>query len=297
MHTRFIILSIVLLTTTTLQARSPCERSDFIASLVKTNSLQSLQNIPDIRRNLKGLEGLCVDQIAFREGSHNWKMLLVTHPEAPKGPFWFLPHDNEQSAFSAAIYATQKYGGGFLAVMSNDQRHFEGQDPNRNFGDTPSTAQNCAKQNEPAPKYGKIIFHIIDTYRASSMPYLALHNNTDGGGISILRSTNSTHSYPAHKTISNGQGLRDEDSLVYIAGISKTPNKNKLKKLLKNGLNTRYETVNYANNDCSLSNYVVLNRHTEKYYNIETQHGDLKTQKKMIDILMNILKVNSTIID
>ena len=240
MYLRFIFLSIIFMTATTLQARSSCSRPAFIASIVQANSLQSLQNIPDIRRNLKALKGLCVDQIAFREGSHNWKMLLVTHPKAANGPFWFLPHDNEQSAFDAAVYATRKYGGGFLAVMSNDQRHFEGQDPNRNFGDTPSTAQNCAKQNEPAPKYGKIIFHIIDTYRAPSMPYLALHNNTNGGGISILRSTSSTHSFPAHKTISDGQGLRDEDSLVYIAGTSKTPNKNKLNKLLKNGLNTRY---------------------------------------------------------
>lgn len=290
MHLRSIFLSITLLVTITLHARSSCKRPSFIASLVKTHSLKSLQKIPDIRRNYKALQGLCVDQITFEEGGYSWKMLLVTHPKAPKGPFWFLPHDNEQSAFDAAVYATRKYGGGFLAVMANDQRHFEGQDPNRNFGDTRATAQNCSKQNQPAPRYGKIIFHIIDTYRASSMPYLALHNNTDGGGISILRSTNSVHSFPAYKTIINGQGLKDEDSLIYIAGKSKTPNKKKLKKLLKHGLNTRYETVNSSNNDCSLSNYVVLNHHTEKYYNIETQHGDLKTQKKMIDILMKILR-------
>ena len=290
MYIRIIFLSFLLLSTITLQAKSSCKRPSFIASLVQTNSLKSLQNIPDIRRNYKALQGLCINQIAFKEGGYHWKMLLVTHPKAPKGPFWFLPHDNEQSAFDAAVYATRKYGGGFLAVMANDQRNFEGQDPNRNFGDTLSTAQNCTKQNQPAPRYGKIIFHIIDTYRASSMPYLALHNNTNGGGISILKSTPSVRSFSAYKTTVDGQGLRDEDSLIYIAGKSRTPNKKKLKKLLKNGLNTRYETVNNSNNDCSMSNYVVLNRNTEKYYNIETEHGDLKTQKKMISILMKILR-------
>ena len=282
--------SIILVVTVFLQAKPLCKRPKFIAPMVQKDSLKQLQNIPDIRRNYNSLKGLCVDQIAFRDGRHIWKMLLVTHPKAPRGPFWFLPHDNEQSAFSAALYATRKYGGGFLAVMSNDRRNFEGQDPNRNFGDTPAAARNCSKQNEPAPLYGKVIFRIIDTYRAPSMPYLALHNNTNGGGISILKSSGSVHSYPAYRTIINGHGLQDEDNLVYIAGKSKSPNRNKLKKLLKNGLNTRYETVNYANNDCSMSNYVVLKHHTDNYYNIEAEHGDIATQKKMIDILMKILR-------
>jgi len=77
--------------------------------------------------------------------------------------------------------------------------------------------------------------------------------------------------------------------LLYIAGRSKTADKQKLKKLLGQGLNMRYEVVNDKTNDCSLSNYVILNHNTEGYYNIETQHADLKTQIKMIDILMKNL--------
>ncbi|NOR55916.1 MAG: hypothetical protein GQ531_06880 [Sulfurovum sp.] len=266
-----------------------CKRPDFISSLSVENSLKTLKTLQDVRRNYAALKHLCVDVINFKEGKYSWKMLLVTHPKVPKGPFWFLPHDNENEAFDAGVYATRKYGGGFLAVLSDGGRYFQGQDPNRNFGDTSAVAGHCANQSHPAPKYGKTIFSIINFYKRRGLPYLALHNNTNAGGISILKSSASVRSFPAHRDIADGKGLRDEDSLVYIAGKSKTPNTSKLNRLLGEGLNTRYELVNGQTNDCSLSNYVILNRNTERYYNIETQHGDLKTQKEMIDILLKSL--------
>ncbi len=119
------------------------------------------------------------------------------------------------------------------------------------------------------------------------MPYLSLHSNTNAGGISILKSSKMVKAYPAYplSAIKKGRGLRDEDSLIYIAGRSNHPPKHILQTLLKHGINTKYEVVNRQNNDCSMSNYVVLAKRAG-YYNIETQHGDSKTQKKMIDILM-----------
>ena len=283
------LLLIYIVTTLSLQANVVCKRPKMISDIRVTNSLNDMIGIADIKRNLTSLNSLCIDLLEFREGRYRWQMLLVTHPKVPKGAFWFLPHDNENSAFDSAIYATKKYGGGFLAVVSGGSRYFNGQDPNRNFGDTPSVAKHCSKQNAPAPKYGKMVFDIIDTYRRGDMPYLALHNNTNGGGISILKSTKNVHSYPAHKTIKDGAGLQDEDNLVYIAGRDEKPNSHKLKRLLGSGLNVRYEIVNTQTNDCSLSNYVILNHHTEKYYNIEAQHEDSTTQKRMIDILLKSL--------
>jgi len=291
MNSRFILLTILYtIVMIEIQADSFCKRSKMISNMSITNSLQKLRYISDINRNFKSLNGLCVDLLEFQEGKYRWQMLLVTHPKSPKGAFWFLPHDNENSAFNSAIYATKKYGGGFLAVVAQEKRYFKQQDPNKNFGDTTIVANHCSKQNSPAPKYSKIIFNIIDNYRSRGVPYLALHNNTNKGGISILKSTNSVHSYPAYKTIRDGGGLSDEDSLVYIAGSSKYPNRHKLNRLLRKGLNVRYEVVNKHTNDCSMSNYVVLNKHTNNYFNIEAQHGDTQTQKKMIDILIKSLK-------
>jgi hypothetical protein len=188
MHIRSFFAPVILaLLAVSLQAQpSSCQRPPFIAKLVQSNALQSLRRIPDVQRNYNALRGLCVDLIHFEEGPYEWKMLLVTHPKAPRGPFWFLPHDNEQSAFDAAVYATRKYGGGFLAVVAHDQRYVKGQDPNRNFGTNAATARNCTQQHQPAPHYANTIFRIIDTFRAPSMPYQSLHNYTNGGGISIL---------------------------------------------------------------------------------------------------------------
>ncbi|MFK5975286.1 MAG: hypothetical protein QM493_02150 [Sulfurovum sp.] len=290
------ILFTLLITLSTLSAS--CQIPNNIRGLLEKSSLHSLKKHSDIRKNFNALKYLCVDVITFKEGKYKWRMLLVTNPKQQKGAFWFLPHDDENTAFDSAVYGTLKYGGGFLAVMANNNRYFKGQDPNRNFGNSKATAKICRKQHYPAPKYSKIVFDIIDTYRDRRYPYMALHNNKNGhrgnggsGGVSILKSSRIVKSYPAFDNITKrDRGLRDEDSLVYIAGFSKTPNRTKLNNLLREGLNTKYEIIRKSHNDCSLSNYVVLNKKTTNYYNIESQHRDLKTQKLMIDKIMRLIK-------
>ncbi len=270
-------------------------------SLVNTQDMKIIKisstTNPDLKRNMKAMQSLCVYQVKFTENKFSWKMILVYNPKKSNGPFWFLPHDDENTAFSSAIYSTKKYGGGFLAVESHGDRYFMGQDPNRNFGETTQTAYTCSKQKYAAPKYSKNIFKIIDAFKKRGQPYLAIHNNKNGwygnggtGGISIQHSSRSTKSYPSGKVkVGQKMGIKDEDSLVYIAGISTTPKSSKLNNLLKRGMHTKYEIVNKNNNDCSMSNYVVL-RKGGHYYNIESEHGDTVAQKQMIDQLMNILK-------
>jgi hypothetical protein len=221
-------------------------------------------------------------------------MLLLFHPRRPRGPFWFLPHDNENDAFDSGVYAVRKYGGGLLSVVAGGHRFFRGQDPNRNFGTDGKTARQCRQQKAPAPLYTRTVFKIIDTFRRG--PYLALHNNSDGysgnggsGTISILRSTPRSRAFPAWKVIRKGRGgLDDEDSMVYIAGTGSTPPSRRISRLNRAGINVKYEWVSPSHNDCSMSNYVVLKRHTDRYFNIETQHGDSRTQKRIIDRLMKL---------
>ncbi len=271
-------------------------------SFSPSESQKSLLEYNDIKRNSKHLKSLCLHQISFTEGKYNWKMVLIYHAKYAKGPFWFLPHDDEESAFDAAIYATNRYGGGFLAVLSNGERKFGGQDPNRNFGSDKKTTKICKQQKYPAPLYSKLIFSIIDTYRTPGLPYLALHNNSDGwagnggrGTISILKSSSLVQSYPSGKVhLGKSNSINDEDNLVYIAGTESVPSQKKLKELTDLGIHTKYEVVNRNNNDCSMSNYVVLNKGGD-YYNIETEHGDTNSQKIMIDKLMDLLKIESII--
>jgi len=254
----------------------------------------SLKTINDYKRNVNNLKGLCIHKLEFKEGKYLWNMLLITNPNKLIGPFWLLPHDDENSAFDAAIYAAKKYGGGFLAILSNDRRYYKKQDPNRNFSLSHLKVKSCKHQKSASPKFTKIITSIIYNYTHDTYPILALHNNKNSwyggigqGGVSMLNSSKSVRSYKAYKGITSyTKGLKDEDSLVYIAGRSKTPNKAIVNDLLKRGLNVKYEIVNKYNNDCSLSNYVVLNKPNIGYYNIETEHGNTKTQKIMIDRLM-----------
>ena len=243
--------------------------------------LSSASASVDIKRNNMSMGGLCANRISFYDHGKKWTFILVRNTKQPSGPFWYLPHDNENSALDAAVYATKKYGGGFLAVEANGNRYASGKDPNRHF--------------KPSSTYTKSIFKIIDTFKSKGMPYLTLHNNKNGhmkyggeGTVSIKVSSSHTKSYPA-STIKTGkrEGLADEDSLVYLAGRSLESAK--VKALNAQGIHVKYELVSSSRNDNSMSNYVALYKNHAGYVNIEVEDGDEGTQKKMIDKVMKLV--------
>ena len=276
-----------------------CELPLDLQNLIDKSYQKKLFQTKDIKKNLNVLKNMCMYGLSFQEGKYRWKMLLVFNPKRSSGPFWFLPHDNENTAFSSAVYATEKYGGGFLAIQSNDKRYYNGQDPNRNFGISKRESNVCAQQKYPAPLYTKYIFNIIDRFKKKDIPYLSLHNNKNGwygnggmGGISILKESSKVRSYQGGKVmVGSKKGLSDEDSVVYVAGKNHSPKKSQLNPLLQSGMHVKYEIVNANNNDCSMSNYVVLNK-GYGYYNIESEHGDSLAQKLMIDKLMKIIGIS-----
>lgn len=283
-------LVLVVLVSSYLHANSNCEVPPRIKPFIVQQPLKAFIYIADIRKNYKQLQGLCTHVVAFKEGKINWKMLLVSNEKARHGLFFFLPHDNENSAFATALYAVRHYGGGFLSVVTGDKRYNHGQDPNRNFSN--SSNRICKEQVAPSPLYTTLVFSIIDYYKNHTLPYIALHNNTNRGAISALKSSAKTKSYLAYplKQVKRGVGLADEDSIIYIAGIHDTPSKNRLSALIEAGLNVKYESVNSANNDCSMSNFVVLEKGTTNYYNIEAQHGKTATQIEMLKRLIYLIQ-------
>ena len=293
-----ILFTIFILTITLVASSDNCKIPKNLLPFTKKIPAKSLLEFSDIKRNINHIKSLCVYKVSFTEGHYNWKMLLIHNTQSSKGPFWFLPHDDENSAFDSAVYAVKNYGGGFLSVVANDKRHFNGQDPNRNFGENKQTTKVCSQQKYPAPLFSKRVFSIINTYKDKNIPYLALHSNSDGwagnggkGSISILKSSSSVQSYPSENVLTgNSKSIYDEDSLIYIAGTESSPPRQKLKNLMNLDIHTKYEVVNKANNDCSMSNYVVLNKGGD-YYNIETEHGDSHSQKILIKKLMHILKI------
>ena len=265
-----------------------CQLPENINKMVVNKGIESLKENSDVNRNYNHLKKLCLYALKFKENKFKWRMLLVLNPKREHGLFWFLPHDNENSAFDSAVYAVQKYGGGFLSILNSNKRYNLGQDPNRNFSN--SNFKICKEQSAPSPIYTKKIFSIIDYYKKPDYPYLALHNNTNKGGVSILKENQKTKSYFAYpKSQINSQNqLTDEDNLVYMVGLNKMP-PSIIYRLLEYGLNVKYEVVNKFNNDCSMSNYIVLEKGTNSYFNIEAEHKKSAIQKVMIDRLIQAI--------
>ena len=262
-----------------------CPLPENLENSVKKETISSASASVDIKRNSWSMGGLCANRISFVDHGKKWNLILVRNTKHPAGPFWYLPHDNENSALDAAVYATKKYGGGFLAVEANGNRYTSGKDPNRNF--------------KPSSTYTKTIFKIIDTFKPESLPYLTLHSNKNGhrkyggdGTVSMKVNSKHTKSYPAGN-IKTGKkkGLQDEDNLIYLAG--KHSDQNKIKALNAQGINVKYEVVNSGSYDRSMSNYIALYKSQSSYVNIEAEDGDISTQKKMIDEVMKLIYKNA----
>ena len=44
----------------------------------------------------------------MRAGNLAWRFVTVANPKHRRGPVWYLPHDNEDTAFRAGLYAVTK---------------------------------------------------------------------------------------------------------------------------------------------------------------------------------------------
>ena len=253
----------------------------------------------DVRRNLEALRRapICYRRQEVDEGGFHWVFHVLEHTKAPDGPFWVIPHDNENAAFDAGVHAILTYGGGLLAIDSGGQRNHFGQDPNRNFGTTRAELRTCTAQRRPAPVFNQaILAHYLDGKgkRRGRAPYLALHNNGNGhngnggyGNIAMSLDGKGLTHWPGGAA--GSRALRDEDNLVFVAG-TRPPSadpamRRRIGALNRAGLNVIHKEVTAGNFDCSLSDYIA--RHgLGEYYNLEAEHGARDTQIEMIDRLM-----------
>jgi hypothetical protein len=262
------------------------------AALAQSDACLSPANMKDgdVRRNAAVFEAdstLCLSELQFEENGLTWSLTIVDNTRHPKGPTIYLPHDNEDSAFDTALYGIRKYGGKMVAVEAGDSREFKGQDPNRNFGETAKSTAPCNDmRRKPAPLFTQFM---LDLRGASPNFILTLHNNANGhsgnggsGGISVERSSSVMKGLKAP----NGG---DEDDAILLAGTQPFEKDQKAQRAAayfhKAGINVIYEHVLAERNDCSFSNYVVLNK-IAPYYNVEAEHGHTAQQKAMLDVLM-----------
>ncbi len=250
----------------------------------------------DVKRHAAVLgpkSGLCLSSLDFEENGLKWQITVIDNTKQPNGPTIYLLHDNENTAFDTAIYSVLRYGGKVIAVEAGDSRTHQGQDPNRNFGMTKKATASCNDMRKrPAPIFTQFL---LDLRNPRINFFLTLHNNADGhagnggsGGISAGRES------AVMKGLMTEVAEADEDDAILLAGSKPFEEERRAKKaaefFLERGVNVIYEHVRPDRNDCSFSNYVVLNDLGE-YFNIEAEHGHLEQQKAMLDTMMTFHRI------
>lgn len=225
-------------------------------------------------------KGLRVERITFTEERGHWRMWRIANPARP-GPLWFVPHDNENAGFEAALVAVRRYGGVVVAVDSgvspgddgirynNAVDYGQPIDPNRNF-------------DSALPGYARAV---LGHYKGPG-PVIALHTNSPGfdptdskchrddpkgnGVISIrfcddtlIPSASQRRDYP----------FDDDDTVAFATFLAKDPPGSAFCRDAMVGADFNVVQERVLTSDGSLSNYAVL--HGLKYLNFETQERGL----------------------
>jgi hypothetical protein len=224
--------------------------------------------------------GLDVQRVEFRDDRAFWRLYRITNARRPDGPLWFVPHDNENAAFQAAVVAVRAYGGVAIAVeearsvdgpdsrMNGDVAYGQPIDPNRNFRDeTPAYADAMLADLGDPPRL-IIALHTNEAgYRASEStcapPGAA---DTGRGEISVLLCNDV---YSPRRSVSRRWPFDDTDSVAIVSyfGYRSPLSGFCARPLMSADMNIMFEHV--VTSDGSLSNYALL--HGLPYVNFETQ--------------------------
>ncbi|RDE05130.1 hypothetical protein [Sphingomonas aracearum] len=230
---------------------------------------------PEIWRDLQ------VRRIEFREGRTFWRLYRIANTRRPDGPLWLVPHDNENAAFQAAVYAARSYGGVVMAV--EEARSLAGPDsrgngdvaaggdvdPNRNFRpDTPDFAgAMLADLGNPARL--SVALHTNDPgYDAAGSSCLPPESGeeTGKGTISVLLCNDL---YMPRRSIAGRWPFDDTDSVAIVSYLGeRSPFSGFCARPLSDAdFNIMFEHV--VTSDGSASNFAVFRG--LPYVNLETQ--------------------------
>lgn len=255
---------------------------------------------PDIDRNkhIIDVEGICISANEIAENGLTWRVQVLD--SGRPGNNWIVLHDDENTAFDAALYAIVMYGGKVVDVHLKSSIAFDRRiDPNHNFSLTDDQIRACGvAASSPAPVFTKTIVEQL-----GAPPYLSVHNNYDGhyrsgghGNMSVWHSTSDLIGLPAFGAHDR---LADEDNFILVSGLSPpggiTDRMHQLTDELRaSGINVIYEYVQEDSYDCSLSHFLLTHGVAKpgEYFNVEAEFGDYRSQITMIDALVGTL-VNS----
>jgi hypothetical protein len=209
-----------------------------------------------------------------------------------KGVQFIHVHENEQTAAEAAYKMMAKYGKGcFVTWQAYGDRYINFKlgnsiykfDPNRIY--TPKGRKETLEANgeyseEADSIVGEIANLFLRNYIDSNMLVVALHNNTDGGGLTINSfKKGGDYAHDAKKVHVNKS--RDQDDFFL------TTNADIYNYIKKKGFNIVLQDHEKVTDDGSLSVYAAGKN--KPYLNIEAQQGHLAQQLEMVDIVQEII--------
>lgn len=238
---------------------------------------------PDIIRAQK-IFGINDQQIAYRliefsdESKASWRVQVFENRQNPYGPSLFVPHDNENEAFQAAISGILSFGGHLITLDCQEKRRCSKNiDPNRHF---------LTKDG----LYARAILHFFES---KNYPVITLHNNHTshhrlGGRGSIYAAIDRP--YPN----AYGRFVQGNPDNLIIYADNKRIGQSKIFAQYDSffgmlGLNSIFEEiVNSAGLDGHMSTYVINNTDYE-YFNVEAEHGELQEQIRYLELLLQNL--------
>lgn len=210
-------------------------------------------------------------------------------------------HENEQTAADAAYKMLEQYGKGcFVTWQCYGDRYINFKldssiykfDPNRIYTAV-GRKETLTANGEYSPEADSVVENIatifLNNYINGMNLVVALHNNTDAGGLTINSyKKGGDYAHDAKKVHVNKR--RDQDDFLltthhYIYNYLKAK-----------GFNVLLQNNQAVKDDGSLSVYAA--QKNIPYINIEAEHGHLKEQLEMIDAveeLIGILEKESVI--
>jgi hypothetical protein len=233
---------------------------------------------------------LSVATLRFADGDYRWTLIVISDPTRPAGPFWFVPHDDENAAFDAGLHALSTYGGRLVAVANGGRRDLapggRGMagcahpcDPNRDFG-------------PQGPLYDATVLGLMDP----AQPVVGLHTNAPGGaghggrGSVFVDPADTVRVFASAKA---SGAFANGDTVAIVAGRAPKAQARPpcVETLNGGGVHVAYEQVSGppgGAGDGSLSNRLALEARDPPrvYVGLEARHGDAASEIAMIDVLM-----------
>lgn len=203
---------------------------------------------------------------------------------------YFNMHDNENTAVEATEKILEKFGGTLIELHNDGERLIkfsllENQftfDPNRIFtpGGIKKTLQFNSANSLEAEGETRKFAEKLESFLKNARLIIAVHNNTDENYS--ITSYAAGGEFEKDAKLSSVNAETDADDFFYV-------NERNFFKFLKGkNQNVALQDNEKVTDDGSLAVYCARNKIS--YINVESEHGHLTQQTKMLEVLQNLIK-------